>query len=121
MFKAGSFYRANALRTGVFNGGTAATLQIEGWTYDITAGLAIDGTFVLEGTTVPAGATIPAPMPAFADTRTFSPNFYRPKASRLDGVFNYGKVGWTGANGEYPEYLGALPPLYPAAMMMILK
>ena len=46
---------------------------------------------------------------------------YRPRASRQDGVFNYGKAGWTGEDGEYPEYLGALPPLYPAATMMILR
>ena len=121
MFKAGSFYRNNALLTGAFNGGTAAEVRSDDWSYDITAGLAIDDTFVLGGTTVPAGAAIPAPMPDFADADTFSPNFYRPKASRRDGTFNYGKVGWTGENREYPEYLGALPPLYPEATLMILK
>ena len=122
MFKSGSFYRNNALLTGAFNGGTAANIHTDGWTYDITAGLAIDNTFVLGDTTVPAGTAVPVPPPEFADTNNlFSANFYRPKANRTDGGFNYGRAGWTGENGEYPEYLGALPPLYPSAAMMILK
>ena len=122
MFKSGSFYRNNALLTGMFNGGTAANVHTDGWTYDITAGLAIDNTFVLGGTTVPAGTAVPVPPPDFAETNNlFSANFYRPKATRKEGVFNYGRAGWKGENGEYPEYLGALPPLYPAAAMMILR
>ena len=56
-----------------------------------------------------------------ADTgNLFSPNFYRIKASRRD-AFNYGRSGWTGENGEWPEWLGALPPLYPEATMLILR
>ena len=136
MFKTGSYYRNNALRTGAFNGGTAATLHYDNWSYDITAGLAIDTVFALDAATaqavadafrsagkdVPANAVVPAPPPEFADTRNlFSPNFYRIKASRRDGVFNYGKAGWTGENGEYPEHLGALPPLYPEATIMVLR
>ncbi|MBQ3811572.1 MAG: hypothetical protein II839_12235 [Kiritimatiellae bacterium] len=136
MFKAGSFYRNNALRTGAFNGGTAAEVQGYDWSYDITAGLEIDTVFALDAATaqavtnafasvgkdVPANAVVPVPTPEFADTgNLFSPNFYRIKASRRDGVFNYGRSGWTGENGEWPEWLGALPPLYPEATMLILR
>ena len=136
MFKTGSYYRNNALLAGAFNGGTAAEVQGYDWSYDITEGLEIDTVFALDAATaqavtnaflsagkdVPANAVASAPPPVFADTANpFSPNFYRIRASRQAGVFNYGRSGWTGENGEWPEWLGALPPLYPAATMLILK
>ena len=136
MFKTGSYYRNNALLAGAFNGGTAAEVQGYDWSYDITEGLEIDTVFALDAATaqavanaflsagkdVPANAVVPAPPPEFAETADpFSPNFYRIKASRQAGAFNYGRSGWTGENGEWPEWLGALPPLYPEATMLILR
>ena len=89
---------------------------------DAATAQAVTNAFLSVGKDVPANAVASAPPPVFADTANpFSPNFYRIKASRQAGAFNYGRSGWTGENGEWPEWLGALPPLYPAATMLILK
>ena len=134
MFRTGSFYRNNALRAGAFNGGTAAALQIEGWTYDITAGLAVSNVLALDAATaqsvtnvfasagkpVPEDAAFAMNPPEFVNlSDPFDPNFARARASR--GPDDIGVVGWRGENGEYPLYVGALPPLYPGATMLILR
>ena len=134
MFRPGSFFRNNALRTGAFNGGTASTLQIDGWTYDITAGLAISDVFALDAATaqsvtnvfasagkpVPEGAVRAIDEPVFVNlSDPFHPDFARPRSRRGPGDVGY--LGWRGANGEYPRHLGALPPLYPEATLLILR
>ena len=120
MFKSGSFYRNNALLTGAFNGGTAAALQYDDWTYDITAGLVIDNTFVLGSTTVPAGTVSQISMPEFVQTNNiFHEDFYRYKSVHGEGDF--GRLGWAGENNEYPTYIGALPPLYPDETLIIVR
>ncbi len=134
MFRPGSLYRNNALRAGAFNGGSAAALEIEGWTYDITAGLDISNVLALDAATaqsvtnVFASAEKPVPEdavrdieePVFVDLADpFHPDFARPRAHRGPG--DIGVVGWRGENGEYPLYIGALPPLYPPSTMLILK
>ena len=134
MFLPGSFYRNNALRTGSFNGGTAAALQIEGWTYDITAGLEISNVLAFDAATaqsvtnvfesvgkpVPEGAVRAAEEPEFVNLDDpFHPDFARPRSRRGPG--DLGVAGWRGANGEYPRHLGALPPLYPEATLLILR
>ena len=120
MFKSGSFYRNNMLLTGAFNGGTAADLQYDDWSYDITAGLAIADTFAIGGTTVPAGGTIPVQMPEFICTNDiYSVDFYRCKSVR--GENDLGRLGWTGENGEYPRYIGALPPYYPGGFSLKIR
>ena len=134
MFRTGSFYRNNALRAGAFNGGTAANVHTDGWTYDITAGLDISTVFALDAATaqavtnvfvsadkpIPEDAVFAMNPPEFVDlSDPFDPNFARPRASR--GPDDIGVVGWRGENNEYPLWIGAKPPLYPAATMLILK
>ena len=134
MFRPGSFYRNNALRTGSFNGGTAANVHTDGWTYDITAGLEISNVLALDAATaqsvtnvfesagkpVPEGAALAAKEPEFVNLDDpFHPDFARPRSRRGPG--DVGHLGWRGANGEYPRHLGALPPLYPEATLLILR
>ena len=134
MFRPGSLYRNNALRTGAFNGGTAANVHTDGWTYDITAGLDVSNVLALDAATaqsvtnVFASAGKPVPEdavrglgePVFANlSDPFDPDFARPLAGREPG--NIGIVGWRGENREYPLWIGALPPLYPASTLLILK
>lgn len=134
MFKNGSLYRNNALRAGAFNGGTAATQQIEDWTYDITAGLDISNVFAFDAVTaqavtnvfasagkpVPEDAVFAMNTPEFVNlTDPFHPDFARPRSRRGPG--DVGHLGWRGANGEWPLWIGALPPLYPEATLLILR
>ena len=123
MFKSGSFYRKNALLTGTFNGGTAAALQLEDWTYDITARLSIEDTIVLsDDTHVPAGTEIRSFMWPFANTNDiFSVDFYRPKAVRKQGFVDFDRIGWTGENDEYPRFIGALEPLPQGSFTIYLR
>ena len=134
MFRSGSLYRNNALQAGAFNGGTAATLQIEGWTYDITAGLDISNVFALDAATAQAVTNVfvsagkPVPEDAvraigelvFVNlTDPFHPDFARPRSRRGPG--DIGCLGWRGENGKCPRHLGALPPRYPDQTLLILR
>ncbi|MBQ3811902.1 MAG: hypothetical protein II839_13910, partial [Kiritimatiellae bacterium] len=134
MFRPGSLYRNNALRAGAFNGGSAAALEIEGWTYDITAGLEISDVFALDAATaqsvtnvfesvgkpVPEDAVRAAEEPEFVNLDDpFHPDFARPRSRRGPG--DLGTAGWRGGNGEWPLWIGALPPLYSPATLLILR
>ncbi len=134
MFRPGSLYRNNALRAAAFNGGTAAALQIEGWTYDITAGLDVSNVFALDAATaqsvtnvfasagkpVPEDAVRAIDEPVFVDLADpFHPDFARPRSRRDPG--DIGRLGWRGENGEHPLWIGALPPLYPETTLLILR
>ena len=51
-------------------------------------------------------------------TDPFDENFYR---LRLEDYEWVRKNAWTGENGEYPRYIGALEPLPISCLLMIIK
>ena len=103
-FIAPSFLRNNAY-TGVLTGGSATELA----TYDLSGGLVIADNVAL------------AAPPDFVCTNDiYSPDFYRYRSSRTDAL-DLGVLAWRGENNEYPPWIGAKPPLYPAATVMILR
>ena len=103
-FIAPSFLRNNAY-TGVLTGGSATELA----TYDLSGGLVIADNIAL------------AAPPDFVCTNDiYSPDFYRYRSSRTDSL-DLGVLGWRGENNEYPPWIGAKPPLYPSASMLILR
>ena len=103
-FIAPSFLRNNAY-TGVLTGGSATELA----TYDLSGGLVIADNIAL------------AAPPDFVCTNDiYSPDFYRYRSSRTDSL-DLGVLGWRGENNEYPLWIGAKPPLYPSASMLILR
>lgn len=105
-FSAGSFLRNNAwLETTPLVGGSAT--ELEG--YDLAAGLDIADNVIL------------AAPPDFVCTNDiYSADFYRYRSNRRQAA-DIGRLGWRGENGEYPLYIGAVPPLYPRSTLVILK
>ena len=104
-----SFISPSCLRnnayTGVLTGGTATQIS----NYDLGAGLTIADNIFL------------ASPPDFVCTNDiYSADFYRYRTARSAPV-DLGMLGWQGENNEYPRWIGAVPPLYPAATMLILK
>ena len=60
-------------------------------------------------------------LPVFVETNDiYSVDFYRPKLQRTQEG-DLGRLGWTGENGEYPRYIGALPPYYPGGFSLKIR
>ena len=131
-FKTGSFFRGNALRTEAFVGGNVTELD----EYCLVDGLEIGETFVFDEATVqavaaafaPSGAEMPTgtvvrvQAPQFLNlTDASDPDFARYRAYRRSADVDLGYAGWTGEAREYPPYVGALPPKYPAGTILILR
>ena len=86
-------------------GGSATELA----TYDLSGGLEIAGNIAL------------AEPPDFVCTNDiYHADFYRYRSSR-GAAMNLGVLGWNVSPGEYPLWIGALPPLYPESTLMILR
>lgn len=102
-FVSPSCIQANAWMGDAFNGGAATEVE----NYDLEP-------FLADNVRLSA-------QPDFVCTNDiYSPDFYRYRSSRTDAL-NLGVLGWRGENNEYPPWIGALPPLYPSAAMMILR
>ena len=108
-FRPGSTFRNNACPdTTVFNGGTASS-QVTNYRL-----VGEDGLFVTNNVVL-------AEPPVFVCTDdVYSADYYRYRTSRTAAV-DLGVLGWRGENNEYPLWIGAKPPLYPSATMLILK
>ena len=62
-----------------------------------------------------------AHLPEFVETNDiYSVDFFRPKLQRTQEG-DLGRLGWTGENGEYPRYIGALPPYYPGGFSLKIR
>jgi hypothetical protein len=108
-FRPGSVFRNNASpETVAFSGGSAA-MQVTNYQL-----VGEDGLFVADNIAL-------ASPPVFVRTNDiYHADFYRYRTSRTAAV-DLGVLGWRGENNEYPLWIGAKPPLYPAATMLILK
>ena len=99
-FYGDSFFRNNAY-IGDLSGGTA--LDVAG--YDLESGLSISDNIVL---------TTP---PEFINTdNIYDEDFYRYSGGRYPALL---KGGWSGENGEYPKFIGALEPTPGFTLIMI--
>ena len=105
IFYAGSFSRNNAIvAPGAFWGGASALAE----DYDRSVVSPLDDIALDES-------------PDWVCTNDlFHADFYRYRTSR-QRVPDLGVLGWRGEEGEFPLWIGARPPLYPAATMLILK
>lgn len=62
-----------------------------------------------------------AALPDFVETNDIhSADYYRPRLPR-EANPDLGRIGWTGENGDYPKYVGALPPRYPSGIVVKLR
>ena len=102
-FIAPSCLRNNAY-TGVLTGGNATELAA----YDLSGGMEISGNVALV-----------APLEFICTNDIYSADFYRYKSVR--GENDLGRLGWAGENGEYPRYIGALPPYYPGGFSLKIR
>ena len=108
-FRPGSVFRNNAYpNTTVFSGGSAAR-QVPNYQL-----IGDDGLFVADN------IALAAPPDFVCTNDIYSPDFYRYRTSRSVAV-DLGVLAWRGENNEYPHWIGAKPPLYPAATLMILR
>ena len=108
-FRPGSVFRNNAYpNTTVFSGGSAAR-QVPNYQL-----IGDDGLFVADN------IALAAPPDFVCTNDIYSPDFYRYRTSRSVAV-DLGVLAWRGENNEYPHWIGAKPPLYPAATVMILR
>ena len=131
-FKTGSFYRGNALQTEAFVGGNALELDeyclVDGleigetFVFDETTAQAVAAAFAPTGAEMPTGTVVRVQAPQFVNlTDASDPDFARFRAYRRSSGVDLGYAGWTGAEREYPPYVGALPPLYPPGTILILR
>jgi hypothetical protein len=102
-FIAPSCLRNNAY-AGVLTGGTAA--RIAG--YDLSSGMEIVDNIVIS-----------APLEFICTNDIYSVDFYRVRCRQGDP--NLKRLGWQGENGEYPRYIGALPPYYPDGFSLMIR
>ena len=102
-FMAPSCLRNNAY-TGVLTGGNATELA----TYDLKAGLEITNNIALA-----------APLEFICTNDIYSADFYRVRCHPGDPDLR--RLGWRGPNGEYPRYIGALPPYYPEGFSLKIR
>lgn len=104
------------LREGIADAGAHCTVWVRGGpdrAYDVTnAAEALSIPASKEGLAIRSfGGEGPADP--------FHPDFARPRSRRDPG--DIGRLGWRGENGEHPLWIGALPPLYPEATLLILR
>ena len=102
-FIAPSCLRNNAY-TGALTGGNATALA----TYDLSAGMEIADNLALA-----------APLEFICTNDIYSADFYRVRCHPGDP--NLKKLGWTGENGEYPRFIGALEPIVPGSFTIHLR
>ena len=102
-FIAPSCLRNNAY-TGVLTGGNATELA----TYDLKAGLEITNNIALA-----------APLEFICTNDIYNADFYRVRCHPGDPDLR--RLGWRGPNGEYPRYIGALPPYYPEGFSLKIR
>ena len=107
-FRPGSVFRNNAYPdTTVFNGGLATQLVPN---YQL---IGDDGLFVADNVVLSA-------RPEFICTNDiYNADFYRVRCHPGDPDLR--RLGWTGENGEYPRYIGALPPYYPEGFSLKIR
>ena len=131
-FKTGSFFRGNALRTEAFVGGNVTELDeyclVDGleigetFVFDEATAQAVAAAFAPSGAEMPTGTVVRVQAPQFVNlTDASDPDFARFRAYRRSSGVDLGYAGWTGAEREYPPYVGALPPLYPPGTILILR
>ena len=131
-FKTGSFFRGNALRTEAFVGGNVTELDeyclVDGleigetFVFDEATAQAVAAAFAPSGAEMPTGTVVRVQAPQFVNlTDASDPDFARFRAYRRSSGVDLGYAGWTGAEREYPPYIGALPPLYPPGTILILR
>ena len=107
-FRPGSVFRNNAYPdTTVFNGGLATQLVPN---YQL---IGDDGLFVADNVVLSA-------RPEFICTNDiYNADFYRVRCHPGDPDLR--RLGWTVENGEYPRYIGALPPYYPEGFSLKIR
>ena len=103
-FVSPSCFRSNAWQADAFNGGTAA--ELEG--YDLESGLEITNNIALT-----------APLEFICTNDIYNADFYRVRCHPGDPDLR--RLGWRGPNGEYPRYIGALPPYYPEGFSLKIR
>ena len=108
-YKVGSFIRNNAIMCDTFVGGDATTNSWYKLEYEEGAACGVVIQDNLEITTAPTFVNT---------TDVLDENFYR---LRLEDYEWVRKNAWTGENGEYPRYIGALEPLPISCSLMIIK
>ena len=87
---------------------------------DAATAQSVTNVFASAGKPVPEDAVRAIDEPVFVDLADpFHPDFARPRSRRDPG--DIGRLGWRGENGEHPLWIGALPPLYPGATLLILR
>ena len=83
---------------------------------------AVAAAFAPSGAEMPTGTVVRVQAPQFVNlTDASDPDFARFRAYRRSSGVDLGYAGWTGAEREYPPYIGALPPLYPPGTILILR
>ena len=108
-FRPGSVFRNNAYPdTTVFNGGLATQLVPN---YQL---IGDDGLFVADN------IALAEPLVFVCTNDIYHADFYRYRTSRT-ATPDLGVLAWRGENNEYPRWIGAKPPLYPSATMLILR
>ena len=105
IFHTGSFSRNNAIvASGAFWGGASALAE----DYDRSVVSPLDDIAIDE------------PPDWVCTNDLFHADFYRYRTSRT-ATPDLGVLAWRGENNEYPLWIGAKPPLYPSATMLILR
>lgn len=105
IFHTGSFSRNNAIvASGAFWGGASALAE----DYDRSVVSPLDDIAIDE------------PPDWVCTNDLFHADFYRYRTLRT-ATPDLGVLAWRGENNEYPLWIGAKPPLYPSATMLILR
>ena len=108
-FRPGSVFRNNAYPDAtVFSGGSAAR-QVTNYQL-----IGDDGLFITDN------IALAEPLVFVCTNDIYHADFYRYRTSRTAPV-DLGVLAWRGENNEYPLWIGAKPPLYPSATMLILR
>ena len=108
-FRPGSTFRNNAWPdTAVLSGGSAAE-QVTNYRL-----VGEDGLFAADN------VVLDAPPDFVCTNDIYSADYYRYRANRHQPP-DLGALGWRGESNEYPLWIGAKPPLYPSATMLILE
>lgn len=108
-FLPGSYIRNNAILCDTFVGGDATTNSWYKFEYEegANSGAVLTDNINLEEATTFVNTTDPT-----------HEDFYR---LRLEDYAWVRKNAWTGENGEYPRYIGALDPLLPTGFLIVIK
>lgn len=108
-FLPGSYIRNNAILCDTFVGGDATTNSWYKLEYEEGANSGVE---LIDNINLEEALTF------INTTDPFDENFYR---LRLEDYAWVRKNAWTGENGEYPRYIGALEPLPISCFLMIIE